>query len=115
MGPCIDDDTDAWIFMGNLVAPIPIASKWRPYAGAGAGLVYAWIHDAGPYNSDQLHLAMNLGAGVTYWVKDWLGLRADLRYFHVFVDESKPDGGYGTDYDFGRLAVGVTFAMPKRW
>jgi opacity protein-like surface antigen len=115
VGPCIDEDTDAWIFMGNVVGFLPVSNttKWRPYGAVGVGLIYAWIHDAGPYNGDQTNLALNLGVGVTYWLTDWFGLRADVRYFHAFVDESKREGGYYSDYDFGRFSLGVTFAWPR--
>lgn len=112
VGPCIDNDTEAWIFMGNVVARIPSwnAANWQPYGTAGAGLIHAWIHDAGEYNSDQNHLAINLGVGMTYWLNDWLGFRGDVRYFHAFVDADEPDGGYTSDYDFVRVSLGVTFA-----
>jgi opacity protein-like surface antigen len=114
MGPCIDSDTDAWIVTGNVLGFLPVSPKipWRPFGLAGAGLVHAWIHGAGEFDSDQTHLAMNLGIGTTYWISDWFGIRADLRYFHVFVDEDTPDGGYASDYDFVRLALGVSFAVP---
>jgi hypothetical protein len=114
IGPCIDGDTDAWVLTANVVSRIPIwrHPKWRPYASAGAGLIYAWIHGAREYDSDQLNPTVNLGAGVTYWLRDWVGFRADLRYFHAFVDESALDGGYASDYDFGRLSLGVAFSWP---
>lgn len=37
VGPCVDLNTDAWIFMGNVLAriPTPETARWRPYAAAG--------------------------------------------------------------------------------
>jgi hypothetical protein len=114
MGPCIDDDTEAWLFNISpiLRLPVPATSRWRPYVSGGFGIIYAWIHGAGEYDSDQLNPSLNLGAGTTFWVRDWFGVRADLRYFHAFVDEDALDGGYDSDYDFVRLSLGVTFAVP---
>lgn len=111
VGPCIDDDTDAWIFSASAVAFLPRTAdtRWKFYGTAGAGLVYAWIHDAGRYDSDQTHAIANLSVGTIFQIKPWLGIRLDLRYFHAFVDESAPDGGYASDYDWGRLLLGVTF------
>lgn len=112
MGPCIDSDTDAWIMTASAIAFAPLATdtRWRFYGTAGAGVIHAWIHDAGEYNSDQTLPTASLGIGASFWPKPWLGFRADVRYFHAFVDEADPDGGYASDYDFARLALGVTFA-----
>jgi opacity protein-like surface antigen len=113
VGPCIDSDTDAWIFMGNVVAPIHIqgATKWRPYGTAGLGVIHAWIHDAGEYDTSQTNLAFNAGSGVMYSLSGRVRLRSDLRYFRVLVDENKREGGYFKDYGFWRATFGVTFAL----
>jgi hypothetical protein len=112
MGPCIDSNTDAWIFSASAIGYAPIArdTRWRFYGSAGGGLIYAWIHGAGEYNSDQLLATASLGIGASFWAKPWLGFRLDARYFHAFVDEANPDGGYARDFDYGRLALGVVFA-----
>jgi hypothetical protein len=45
-----------------------------------------------------------------------LGLRADLRYYHAFVDEQAGKGGYFEDYGFWDVSVGVTLQLPmERW
>jgi hypothetical protein len=112
VGPCIDDNTDAWLLRADATVPIRLlrAPSWVPYAGAGVGLIHAWVHDAGSYNSAQTNVAADVGGGVMYWLTRWLAVRVDLRWFHAFVDESKREGGYYHDYDFGRVSVGVTFA-----
>jgi opacity protein-like surface antigen len=114
VGMCIDNDTEAWIVMGNVLAFLPVSSaRWRPYGTAGTGLIHAWIHGAGPYDSEQNNLGVNLGVGTTFRLNDWFGLRADVRYFHVFVDGDEPDGGYTEDYDFVRVSLGFTFSIPS--
>ena len=46
--PCIDLNTDAWSFMGNVVAPFRSkGAKWRPYGTAGFGVIHAWIEGPG--------------------------------------------------------------------
>lgn len=114
MGPCLDDDTEAWIVNASSVVllPVPSRSRWRPYVAGGFGIIYAWIHGASEYDSDQLNPSLHLGAGTTFWIRPWFGVRADLRYFHAFVDEDALDGGYASDYDFLRLSLGLTFAIP---
>jgi opacity protein-like surface antigen len=99
--------------MGNVVAPIHIqgATKWRPYGTAGLGVIHAWIHDAGEYDTSQTNLAFNAGSGVMYSLSGRVRLRSDLRYFRVLVDENNREGGYFKDYGFWRATFGVTFAL----
>jgi opacity protein-like surface antigen len=112
---CIDENTDAWIFMANVVAPIRTskAATWRPYGTAGLGVIYPWIENAGEYNASQTNFAFNVGGGVMYRLNDPLALRGDVRYFHAFVDETKREGAYFKDYDFWRVAFGVTFRFAR--
>jgi len=115
VGPCIDSDTEAWILMGNVVAPILTseATKWRPYGTAGLGVIHAWIHDAGEYDTSQTNVAFNVGGGVMYGLNKRVRLRSDLRYFRAFVDESKREGGYFKDYGFWRATFGVAFGFAR--
>ncbi len=115
VGACIDSNTDAWIVMGNVVAPIPTAqaTNWRPYGTAGLGVIHPWIEDAGEYDTNQTDVAFNVGGGVMYRLNDRLALRGDVRYFHAFVDENKREGAYFRDYGFWRTAFGVTFGFPR--
>jgi hypothetical protein len=110
---CLDLDTDATGFMGNMVAPIRgQGARWRPYGTAGLGVIHAWVEGSG-FHTDQTNLAFNVGGGVVYAGKRRLGLRVDLRYFHALVDESKREGGSFEDYGFLRLTVGATFRFPR--
>ena len=113
---CIDLNTDATGFMGNLVVPLRgKQARWRPVATAGFGVIHAWVEGPGDtYDVEQDDLAVNVGGGMTYALSGRVGLRGDLRYFHAFVDESTREGGYFEDYGFLRATVGVTFSFPGR-
>ena len=108
-GPCVDNDSDAVVFMLDVLVPIPVpeTSRWTPLGELGVGVNHAWIHDAGPYDSEQTNLAVNAGGGVLFRAKPWLAIRADARFLHVFVG-SGHEGGYPDDYNFVRIALGVT-------
>jgi opacity protein-like surface antigen len=109
---CLDIDTDAMSFMGNMMVPVrtQAASKWRPYGTAGLGLIRAWTNQE---NSDQNNFGFNVGGGLTYSLSRRVGLRGDLRYFRALVDENKRDGVYFRDYGFLRASLGVTYAFPR--
>jgi hypothetical protein len=109
--PCIDSDTDAWLFLGNVLVPVPLPSeRWRPYGTVGTGVIYAWVHDAGEYDTQQTNLAFHAGAGTLFHLRDWLALRADVRYLHAFAGDQEV-GSHYHDYDFLRVLLGVTFAL----
>ena len=113
---CVDLNTDATGFMGNLVVPLRgRQAKWRPDVTAGLGVIHAWVEGPGDqYDVEQDNLAVNVGGGMTYAFNARVGLRGDLRYFHAFVDESKREGGYFQDYGFLRATVGVTVSFARR-
>jgi hypothetical protein len=112
---CIDLNTDAWSFMGNVVVFVSgTGTKWRPYGAAGLGAIHAWIQGPGDqYDVGQTNPAFNVGGGVIYWLNARVGLRGDVRYFRAFVDEDAREGGYFKDYGFLRAAFGVTFGFPQ--
>ena len=112
---CVDLNTDAWSFMGNVVVPIRSnGAKWRPYGAAGLGMIHAWIEGPGDqYGIGQNNPAFDVGGGVIYSLNNRVGLRGDLRYFRAFVDEDKREGGYLKDYGFLRATLGVTFGFPR--
>lgn len=114
---CVDLNTDAIGYMGNLVMPIRLtrAKNWRPYASAGLGLIHSWLTD--PSNTvvdtNQNNLAFNFGGGVMYSLNNRVGLRGDVRYIRALVDEDRREGFYFNDYGFLRATVGVTFGFPR--
>jgi len=115
----VDLNTDALVLMGNLVVPvsIPSAPIWRPYAILGLGMTRAFFTVPGTekYDSAQDSLTFSTGVGMMHQLTRLLGLRADVRYQHAFVDEQR-SGGYPKDYGFWNVSVGVMFQLPLgRW
>ena len=66
---------------------------------------------ADPIHVSQTNFAFNAGAGVIHALNDRVGLRADLRYFLAFVDETNRNGAYAKDYRFVRATFGVTLRL----
>ena len=108
IGACVDNDTDAWIVTADAIVPIRNRGRWLPYGSAGVGLIHAWVHEAGPYDSKQNDLTIDVGGGIAFRAAAWLALRADVQWYHAFVGPEH-DGGYPDDFDFGRVALGATF------
>jgi opacity protein-like surface antigen len=109
-------DNNVTTLMGNLLVGIPIGGQSgpgvRPYASGGAGLVRAKI-DGGEFfdDLDTNDFGFNVGAGVTGFFNDTVGIRGDIRYFRSFNDD-QPDGDFDlaiSDFDFWRATAGVTF------
>ena len=111
-----DFDTDAGSFFGNVVAPIHIqgATRWRPYAAAGLGVIRAWLDSTvDQRDTHQNNFGFNVGGGVMYSLGKRIGVRADLRCFRALVDEDKREGAFLRDYGFWRTTVGVTLGFPR--
>jgi len=106
---CIDINTRAIGFMGNVVVPIRSqrGSDWRPYGTAGLGVIRGWTNEP-KIDRHQNNLGFNAGSGLIYSLRRRVGLRVDLRYFRVLVDKNQSDNIYHEDYGFWRLTMGVT-------
>src|SRR5262249_26914273 len=116
----VDLNTDALILMGSVVVPvsIPRAPIWRPYAAVGLGVIHAVFTAPNDkqYDTSQDNLTFSAGVGMMHQLTALIGLRVEVLYYHTFVDEHARKGGYFKDYDFLRVSVGVTFAIPpERW
>ncbi|MES2180296.1 MAG: hypothetical protein V4550_20750 [Gemmatimonadota bacterium] len=111
---CIDLNTRAWSYMGNVVFPLRgNEEKWRPYATAGVGMIHPWIEGPGTqYDVDQTDMAFNVGAGVSRSVTGIFGFRSDLRYIRAIVDKDN-SAAYKRDYGFVRMTMGITLALPR--
>jgi len=77
--------------MGNLTVGIPFggtrAPRIRPYLTGGIGLIRARIEDRRfGYSFANNDVGVNFGGGVTGFVADHVGLRADLRYIQSLED-----------------------------
>jgi opacity protein-like surface antigen len=113
-----DDDFDlagdgnVTTLMANLIVGAPFGGV-RPYASGGVGLIKQRVDDAGQFlgEIDNTNFGFNVGAGVTGFVTDNLGIRGDLRYFRSLRD-NEPDDEFDvavSDFRFWRGTVGVTF------
>jgi hypothetical protein len=116
----VDLNTDALVLAGHLVVPvsIPRAPIWRPYGSIGLGLIHAVFTAPGheEYDTEQDDLTFAASVGMMHQLTRLIGLRADARYYHAFVDEHASSGGYFEDYDFWAISVGATFQLPmQRW
>ena len=108
---CTDIDTDALSVLANVVVPIlPGATRWRPYATAGLGLVRAWTNEEGRHQND---LGFNGGGGLTFDFRQRVGLRADLRHVRALVDDEHREGVRLRDYGFWRFSLGVVFRLSR--
>jgi hypothetical protein len=81
----------------------------RPYLTGGVGAFVGQAVERGLASGAEVtvqgratHAATNLGAGVRYWLTDWLGLTADYRQFQVYADD--------TQY-VNRFAAGITLGI----
>ena len=112
-GLCIDLNTRARGITGTAVVLLGSKrAKWRPYGGAGVGVIHAWIEGPGEqYDVDQNNLALSIGGGVKYALNTRLGIRSDVRYIRGFVGENNDDA-YRRDYGFMRTTLGVTLTRP---
>ena len=115
----VDLNTDALVLMGHLVVPvsIPRAPIWRPYGSVGLGMIHAVFTAPGneEYDTEQDDVTFAASIGMMHQLTRLLGLRADARYYHAFVDENA-SGGYFEDYSFFIISAGVTFQLPpQRW
>ena len=113
-----DDDIDltgdgnVTTLMANLVVGAP-AGGVRPYASGGVGLIKSRVNDAGQFlgEIDNNDFGFNVGAGVTGFMTDNVGIRGDVRYFRSLRD-NEPDDEFDvalSDFRFWRGTVGVTF------
>jgi hypothetical protein len=106
-------DSNVTTLMSNIVIGAPLGAPGvRPYVVAGAGLIRTRVRDAADlFDLDDNSFGIDVGGGVVGFVRENVGIRADLRYFRGLRDR---DGGEGIDFglgsfDFWRASVGATF------
>ena len=103
--------------MANLTLGAPIGGQSgggiRPYASGGVGIIRSNIGDAEDlFDVDSTNWGFNVGAGVTGFFTDNIGIRGDVRYFRSFSDTEDADDDFDVtlgDLKFWRGSVGVTF------
>jgi opacity protein-like surface antigen len=106
-------DSNVTPLMGSLVIGAPIGEPGvRPYAVAGAGLIRSRVSDADDiFDIDENSFGINLGGGIHAFVRENIGIRADVRYFRGVRDTDDTDDvdlELGS-FDFWRASVGATF------
>jgi opacity protein-like surface antigen len=106
-------DSNVTTLMGSLVIGAPLGEPGvRPYAVAGAGLIRSRVSDADDiFDIDENSFGVNVGGGVHAFVRESIGIRADVRYFRGVRDTDTSDDvdlELGS-FDFWRASVGATF------
>jgi opacity protein-like surface antigen len=110
-------DNNLTTVMANLVLAAPIGGTsgigLRPYASGGVGIVRSRIDNPEQFfDVSSNDWAFNVGAGLTGFFTDNVGIRGDVRYFRSLQDnepdEDDLDLALGS-FRFWRGSVGVTF------
>ena len=109
-------DSNLTTVMANVVLGAPIGGQSgmgiRPYASGGVGIIRSQIGDAEDlFDVDSNDWGFNVGAGVTGFFADNVGIRGDVRYFRSLQD-NEPDDELDValgDLRFWRGSVGITF------
>lgn len=115
-------DVHGWTIMGNVLYDVVNKSRFTPYIGAGLGAVAIDYDDvqtiaAGAANriDDTTWAPAVQGiVGVTYNVRDNIGIFADYHYLTAFADPRvKTSSGVKTDIDYATHTVlaGVRFSF----
>lgn len=109
-------DNNVTTLMANVVLGAPAGGQSgpgiRPYASGGVGIIKSHIGDAEDlFDVDSTDWGFNVGAGVSGFFTDNLGLRGDVRYFRSLQD-GEPDGDFDvslSDFRFWRGTIGLVF------
>lgn len=109
-------DSNLTTLMANITIGAPIGGQSgpgiRPYASGGVGIIRSSIDNIGDlFDVSSTDWGFNVGAGVTGFFSDNLGIRGDVRYFRSLQDIEADDGldlSLG-DLRFWRGSVGITF------
>jgi hypothetical protein len=102
--------------MANVVLGAPVGGQSgrgiRPYASGGIGIIRSRIDDPEDFfDVSSNDWGFNLGAGITGFFSDRVGLRGDVRYFRSLQDD-EPDDEFDVSlgsFKFWRGSLGVTF------
>lgn len=103
--------------MVNLVGGVPIGGQggWglRPYAVGGIGLMRSQADGVEGFFDEvtQNDFGFNVGAGVSTFFNDNVGVRTDIRYFRALGGNDPADEEFFNiaDFDYWRWNAGVTF------
>jgi opacity protein-like surface antigen len=109
-------DSNLTTLMANVTVGIPIGGQSglgiRPYASGGLGIIRSKLDEADDlFDVSSNDWGLNVGAGVTGFFTDNIGMRGDIRYFRALQDDESDDEidvRLGA-FDCWRGSVGVTF------
>jgi hypothetical protein len=109
-------DNNVTTLMANLKLGAPIGGQSgpgiRPYASGGVGIIKSRIADAEDLiDVSSTDWGFNVGAGLTGFFNDSIGITGDVRYFRSLQD-NEPDDELDialSDFRFWRGTVGLTF------
>lgn len=96
-------ETNLLLLTGNLLFRVPVGVV-NPYAVGGIGLMRRQYSASLPGFLNDItdnDFGLNLGGGLWTMLTEHVGVRGDIRYFHI----RKTDG-----FSFGRAYAGLTFA-----
>jgi opacity protein-like surface antigen len=109
-------DNNVTTLMANVVLGAPVGGQTglglRPYASGGLGIIRSRIGDAEDlFDVTSNDWGFNVGAGVSGFFNDNVGLRGDIRYFRS-LEDNEPDDELDvslSDFRFWRGTVGLVF------
>ena len=109
-------DNNLTTFMANVVLGAPIGGQSgfgiRPYASGGVGIIRSQISDVEDlFDISSNDWGYNVGAGLSAFFSDNVGLRGDIRYFRSLQD-NEPDDEFDValgSLRFWRGSVGIVF------
>jgi hypothetical protein len=109
-------DSNVTTLMANLKLGAPFGGQHgggiRPYASGGLGLIKSKIDDPSDiFSVDSTDWGFNVGAGITGFFSDKIGVQGDVRYFRSLQD-NEPDDEFDValgSFRFWRGTVGLVF------
>ena len=108
------DNRNVFTLMGNGIVQFPTAARRiHPYVVGGIGVIHTKITtpDDTVLVEDE-NFGVNVGAGLTAWLNDRIGVRGDLRYFRAIRNDdatATADTLEVSELKFLRFTVGVSF------
>jgi len=105
------DDT-GYLFRLDVMYPFIVGTKWMPFLSIGAGGIV--IDSVSHADTNPL---FNYGAGLKYFIADYLAARVDARHLLVYSDVTTRNNfevGFGVSYYFGKESIKKVSPAPAR-
>ena len=104
------DSSGVLTVMGNVVVGLPLGPV-RPYFLGGIGLVrrtVTYVPGEGQGSVTDSRAAYSIGGGVNFFVSEYVGINADLRYFRNFSTGNSFVDLSDDKFNFARGSLGIT-------